>query len=76
VKAIEMFVRAVRENEPDTFYEAFRKESSLEFVHIMKFPNEEAEKQHTSAPYASEFVEILYPNCEEQPVFTNLTEIK
>lgn len=76
MKAVEVFMRAIKEHERNTFYEAFRKGDSLEFIHLMKFPNEASEKQHASASYTNEFVKVLYPNCEKEPVFTNLITIE
>lgn len=71
--AIRVFVQTVHFQEPNTFYEAYRKGASLEFVHIMKFPNHTDENTHAHAPYTNEFVKVLYPNCEKQPIFTDLT---
>lgn len=73
--AIEKFVAEIHKNEPNTFYEAFRRDS-CEFVHLMKFPDSDDEKKHASASYTIEFVSILYPNCLKEPVFTDLTIVE
>lgn len=71
--AIQEFVAAISAEEPDTFYTAYQKDDGVSFIHFMAFRDAEAEKKHQKAPYTSKFVEILYPNCEEQPRFTDLT---
>lgn len=73
--AVETFIEAVRENEPRTEYRAFRRGSTRQFVHLMAFEDESAQKRHQEAPYTLRFVEKLYPNCMEEPVFTPLTEV-
>ncbi len=75
LSAIKLFLNEIKINEPDTYYEAFQKEKSLEFVHIMKFKDAEAQQAHSDAPYTTEFVRLLYPRCTKQPTFTNLTEV-
>ena len=73
--AIEKFTKTIQSHEPQTFYEAYQREDSLEFVHIMKFPDAAAEEAHKGAEYTQDFVKILYPRCEIKPQFTNLTTI-
>ncbi len=75
-KAIAKFVREIKKHEPETLYEAFRRSNSLEFVHLMKFPDRISEKKHASAPYTREFVRTLYPHCEREPVFTDLRSVE
>lgn len=72
-RAIEDFVGAIGQSEPQTFYEAYQAEDGRSFVHIMSFPDEATEKFHQSAPHTLRFVEVLYPSCEEAPVFTTLS---
>jgi len=76
LSAIRTFVTAIYQNEPSTFYEAFRRDKSLDFVHIMKFPDEDAESKHSGATYTDEFVKVLYPRCTKEPVFTDVSEIE
>lgn len=76
LESISKFVGAIRKNEPETFYEAYRRGDSLEFVHLMKFKDDVAEKRHQKADCTSEFVSVLYPRCEIEPHFTDLTHIK
>lgn len=73
--AVDTFVKAVREHEPRTEYRTFRRGSTRQFVHLMAFEDESAQKRHQEAPYTLRFVERLYPNCIEEPVFTPLTEL-
>ncbi len=75
LEAIKEFVANIQSHELNTFYEAFRRGESYEFVHLMKFETPEAEEHHQSAEYTQKFVDILYPRCEKQPVFTDLTTI-
>lgn len=73
LEAIERFVRAVAEHEPSTVYAAYRdNEEPTAFVHLMRFPDAQAEEAHRQAPYTDQFVEVLYPSCEEEPVFRDL----
>lgn len=74
-KAIREFVAAVRKNEPSTFYEAFQIEDSVNFIHIMKFKDERSEQNHKTAEYTLKFVDVLYPRCEEKPVFQDISEV-
>lgn len=73
--AVRKFVKEVLKNEDETFYQAFQKKDSFEFVHIMKFKNTQAEKTHANALYTREFADILYPNCTIQPVFDDLKKV-
>lgn len=74
-KAIDTFVKAIDAHEQDTFYEAFRREGTNAFVHLMKFPDHDAEERHAQSDYTNTFVEVLYPLCVEKPIFTDLTPI-
>lgn len=71
-KSIQEFVDAIARSEPDTNYTAYRTNEERTYIHLMSFVDEGAEKAHQTAPYTMRFVEILYPNCEEQPRFTDL----
>ena len=73
VATVERFVAAVRENEPRTFYRAWqRQDDELAFVHVMGFPDDDAEQAHRRASYTLEFVDALYPRCREEPTFVDL----
>jgi quinol monooxygenase YgiN len=75
LKAIERFVNEIHANEPNIVYEAYRKGESFDFIHLMKFPDKEAEKNHARADYTKAFVKILYPNCQKEPIFTDLNSV-
>lgn len=76
-RAITEFVDAVKKNEPDTLaYEAFHENDNVSFVHFMTFKDENAETAHKTTPHVMKFVEILYPLCENEPVFTELSMLK
>lgn len=76
VEALEEFVAGIAMDEPETYYEAYQEEDGVSFVNIMRFPDETAEKYHQSASHTMRFVERIYPNCEEMPVFTTLKLVK
>lgn len=75
-EAIKRFILAVKHEEPETQYEAYNLANSNEFIHIMAFPNESAQRRHQKASYTLEFVETLYPNCVNEPKFTPITKIE
>jgi quinol monooxygenase YgiN len=75
-RAVESFVSAIGREEPETVYEAYRITNDVSFIHLMAFPNREAERAHQVAPYTKSFVDILYPHCEEQPTFLDVTLVK
>lgn len=72
-QAIAEFVASIRENEPRTSYAAYRTDEENTYFHIMEFPDAQAEAYHQKAPHTMKFVEVLYPNCEVQPHFTELS---
>lgn len=74
--AVERFVAAVGENEPGTLYRAWRDEAEpLRFVHLMAFPDRDAEERHRGSEHTGAFVEVLYPRCSVRPVFRDLAPI-
>ena len=73
---VRKFVEAVHEAEPDTEYQAYRGEDELTFIHLMGFPDEEAEHRHQQARYTARFIEALLPNCEVRPSFIELNPIE
>jgi hypothetical protein len=75
-QAVTKFVDAVRANEPDTIYGSFMAADGQTFFHAMAFPDEMSEKRHRSATHTREFVDFLYPNCEEEPHFIQLELVR
>lgn len=76
-RVVSNFVDSVRANEPRTvLYVAFQEKDSLWFVHLMTFEDEQAQRVHEQSTYGQNFVEMLYPNCEEVPVFTELVPVR
>ena len=75
-KAVMEFVEAIAKNELQTLYEAYQSDDDVSFVHFMSFPDGSAEKNHQTAAHTMKFVEALYPNCEESPVFTDLKLVR
>ena len=65
------FVKSIKENEPGTFYESFIYVENT-FVHLMKFKNEETEEYHRTSNHTKKFVEVIYPECIDPPVFKDL----
>jgi quinol monooxygenase YgiN len=74
--AVKKFVAAVHHAEPETEYTPYRVGDSNQFIHVMAFVDEAAQKRHQKAEYTLQFVKVLYPNCEEMPTFTPLTVIR
>lgn len=73
LEAVSRFVQAVAEHEPSTVYTAYQDgKDPTSFVHLMRFPDEQAEEAHRLASYTDQFVEVLYPSCRREPVFRDL----
>ena len=49
VAAINRFMHAVAENEPETRYESYRISGTMTFVHLMHFRDYAAEERHRNA---------------------------
>ena len=76
LEAIREFVNAVKHHESDTlYYESFQEPDGVSFTHIMSFKDEEAEKYHRNTAHVNKFVNILYPNCEQKPVFIDVIQV-
>jgi quinol monooxygenase YgiN len=72
--AVTEFIDAVKENEPGAlFYESYQGKDDVSFFHLMTFENSVAEELHRQTPHMAAFVQKLYPNCEEEPGFVELT---
>lgn len=71
--AVEKFVSAIKSYEEDTVYHAYQADDGVTFVHLMAFPDSDAEEAHRTATYTSSFVDVVYPRCEETPVFDDLS---
>lgn len=71
------FVDEITGKEPGTvLYNCFQEKSDdTSFIHTMTFESEKAEDHHRNTSYVKEFVDKLYPICEEEPVFTELNLI-
>lgn len=74
-EAIATFVQAVRANEPHTRYSAYRLEEGPDYIHLMEFVDQEAERQHQTADYTKAFVAVLYEACVEHPRFADLNAV-
>lgn len=76
LKAIKEFVKAVKAKEPHAFiYDAYQKPDKVSFIHFMCFKDQAAEAHHQATPHVKKFVSVLYPNCEVEPIFTNLKNL-
>jgi quinol monooxygenase YgiN len=74
-KAIIAFVSKVAD-EPGTLrYESFREADGVSYLHLMAFADEAAEEAHKQTDYVKQFVADLYPRCDMQPVFADLTMV-
>ena len=71
LEAIRTFV-AHTKTEPGTHrYESWRStDRPTEFMHLMSFADEAAERAHSSNNAVKAFVAALYPRCEQEPTFT------
>jgi quinol monooxygenase YgiN len=74
-KAIKIFISSIRKKEPDIEYDIFRLANSNHFIHIMTFPDLQAEDDHRHSVHTLEFVKILYPNCMSTPEFYDLVNL-
>jgi quinol monooxygenase YgiN len=70
VEAIRTFV-AHTAAEPGTLrYESWRSiDRPTEFLHLMEFVDEDAERTHASSDEVKTFTDVLYPRCEHEPAF-------
>ena len=77
-EAIVEFVAAVKVNEPGTLlYQVFEDSKDTEVVlHFMSFEDEYAQTIHRKSSYVKKFVDLIYPLCAEEPVFTSLNLIR
>jgi len=74
-EAIIDFLEAIKANEPDTRYEIFSTEDG-DYLHMIVFQNKEAEEKHQNAEYTLNFVDALYPLCEQRPLFTRINPVE
>jgi quinol monooxygenase YgiN len=73
--AVALFLKAIKENEPQTVYRAYESEAGTQFFHYMSFPDKKTEETHRGAEYTKQFVKVLYPLCLEGPIFEDVHEI-
>ena len=71
------YVEQIILNEEDTLlYRSLQeKNDPTRFVHFMTFKDEYSENQHSKSNYTQEFVDELYPLCDEEPKFTDLNRV-
>ena len=77
-EAIVEFVDAVKANESGTVtYQVFHDNTdSLVIIHFMIFEDEYAQTLHRKSSYVKKFVDLIYPLCAEEPLFTGLTLVR
>ncbi len=74
--AIDIFVNEIAEKEIHTNYCSYQKaEDETAFIHIMSFKTKDDEELHRNAEHTRKFVEVLYPECVEGPIFEELNVI-
>jgi quinol monooxygenase YgiN len=72
-RAVADFVQSVGRKEAGTLlYEAYQEEDGVTFVHLMAFRDDKAQEEHRRSAYLRKFVQMLFPCCDEGPVFTDL----
>lgn len=71
------FVENIKLNEEGTLlYRALQQEDDpTRFIHFMSFEDEYAEDQHSKSNYCEEFIDMLVPLCEEEPVQSSLKRL-
>ena len=76
--AIIEFVDSVKANEPGTLiYQVFQDNADPDILmHFMIFDDEYAQTLHRKSSYVKKFVDLIYPLCAEEPVFTSLNMIR
>lgn len=67
------FMKAIRENEPETVYEVYNTDDEYTFVHLIVFTSHKAREFHKSAHYTERFTDFIYARCEDEPEFLDLT---
>jgi quinol monooxygenase YgiN len=68
--AIRAFVAHTRTERGTLRYESWRSlDRPTEFVHLMEFVDEEAERAHASSDAVKAFTGVLYARCEHEPTF-------
>lgn len=70
LEAIRTFVAYTRTAPGTLRYESWRsRDRPNAFLHLMSFADEEAEEAHASSDAVKAFTDVLYPRCEEAPIF-------
>jgi quinol monooxygenase YgiN len=77
-EAIVEFVDSVKANEPGTIvYQVLQDGTDTDVLfHFMVFDDEYAQTIHRKSSYVKKFVDLIYPLCAEEPVFTSLNMIR
>ncbi len=72
-RAIEEFVRHIRDNEPETqvYVSLQQKDDPTSFIHYMVFRDDAAEKKHGASEAVKRFVDVIYPSCVAPVEFTD-----
>ncbi len=75
--AIADFVAHIQANESGTLlYRSLAEdEQPTRYLHVMSFADEAARERHRNSDAVRKFVDILYPRCIEEPVFTEHREV-
>jgi quinol monooxygenase YgiN len=73
--AIQKFVKEIQKKEPGTaLYNCFQENNDeTSFIDMMTFESEKAEEHHRHTKCVKDFVDELYPLCEEEPIFSELS---
>jgi len=69
-------VTATKTNDPGTLrYEAYQEADEVSFVHFMCFVDQAADNTHRTAAHTKKFIRVIYPLCDEEPIFFDLHQI-
>src|SRR5262245_33489022 len=73
-RALAELVSGIRQNEPRTFYLAFREEGCCTFFALIAFENDDAQRRHAQSRHVDRFAKKLLPACEGKPRFVTLRQ--
>ena len=78
IELVDKFIDGIRNNEPETIiYHSYQDTANTaNFIHLMTFKNENAERLHRDSSYCQKFLEELVPYCEKTPEYIPMTLIR
>lgn len=76
-KVITEFVDEIKKNEQGTrVYEVWQQDDEpTNFIHLDEFVDETSVELHKNSAHTKKFVDVLYPNCIDEPKFISASQI-